>query len=221
VAGHSTDPALAARLFEALAHTSAPPGDEESGLIVGRYLAQGDVAGARALWLLLLPPGAGLPTTLVYNGDFRPQPGAPPFNWRLIQSEGATAEFVPAADGAAALHVLAPAARNAAAAEQLLTLRPGAYRLSGLALVEPGVSGDQFSWRVTCVGRTSDGAAEVRQGSGAAGWRPFAVDFRIADQGCGAQWLALGGLAHDGFQPAESWYRGLKIEPLRAAGPSA
>jgi hypothetical protein len=217
LAGHSADPALAARLFEALARTPAPPSDEESGYIVGRYLAQGDLAGARALWSRLLPPGSGPTTSLVYNGDFRPRPGAPPFNWQLVQSDGANVEIVPAADGSSALHVVAPAAKNAAAAQQLLVLPPGAYRLSGVALVEPGLAGDQFSWRVICAGQAGGGGAEVRQGSGAEGWRSFAVDFQIADHGCGAQWLTLEGLAHEGFQPAEAWYRGLDIQPLPAA----
>jgi hypothetical protein len=217
LASHSADPAVAARLFEALARTSAPPSDVESGYIVGRYVAQGDLAEARSLWSRLAPRGAGPTTTLVYNGDFRPWPGAPPFNWQLIQSEGASVEFIPAADGAPALHVLTPAAKNAMAAEQLLTLRPGAYRLSGLASVEPGPTGDQFSWRITCMGEAGVNATEVRQGGGEAGWRPFAVDFQIPDQGCQAQWLALVGLAHTGFQPAEAWYRGLSVVPLAAA----
>jgi hypothetical protein len=212
---------VAARLFEALAHTSAPPSDVESGYIVGRYVAQGDLAGARSLWSRLAPPGAGPTTTLVYNGDFQPRPGAPPFNWQLIQSEGANVEITPAADGAPALHVVAPAAKNAMAAEQLLTLRPGAYRLSGLASVEPGPTGDQFSWRVICMGEAGANVTEVRQGGGEAGWRPFAVDFQISDQGCQAQWLALVGLAHGGFQPAEAWYRGLNIQPAPLAPPAS
>jgi hypothetical protein len=214
LAQHAADPAVAARVFEALAQTSAPPTDEESGYIVGRFVAQGDFTGALAIWSRLLPAGAEPATGIIYSGDFRPRPGAPPFNWQLIQSDGATAEIITAADGAPALHVVTPAAKNEAAAAQLLTLRPGAYRLSGAALIEPGPTGDQFSWRVTCVGAAGGAAADVRQGSDASGWRPFTVDFQVADQGCNAQWLILEGLAHEGFQSAEAWYRDLAVRPL-------
>jgi hypothetical protein len=215
LAGRSLDLAAAARVFEALAATRAPPTDEESGYLIGRYVAQGNYADARTLWSRLLPRGTAPGRTLVYNGDFRKLPGAPPFNWQLAPSEGEIVEITPAADGAPALHVTAPAPKDVAAAEQLLTLPPGVYRLSGMALVEPGVSGDLFSWRVECVARSAGGGvAEARQASGPIGWRPFAIDIRVAAPGCDAQWLRLVGLAHNGFEPAEAWYRGRRIEPL-------
>jgi hypothetical protein len=206
-------PADAARVLLALAATPTPPRNEESAYLINRYVAQGDFVGARDLWTRLLPHDAP-DNTLVYDGDFRPAPGAAPFNWRLIQSDGATAEMLPAADGRPALHVVSPAEKNVAATEQLLTLPPGAYRLSGMALVEPGRSGDLFTWRLTCVTQGDADAAEARQSSGAAGWRAFAVNFRIPDHGCGAQWLRLEGLAHLGLEPAEAWYRGINITPL-------
>lgn len=214
LAGRSADPADAARLFEALAVSATPPTDEESGYIVERYVAQGDFRDARALWARLLPRGVHLSGGLVYNGDFRAAPGAPPFNWRLMQNDGASAEMTPASDGAPALHVLAPATTNTVVAAQLLSLSPGSYRLSGVALVEPGQTGDLFAWRLGCVSQGATSVAEVRQADGSAGWRPFSVAFQVPAQGCDAQWLALVGLAHEGFQQAEGWYRGLAIQPL-------
>lgn len=216
VAWRSSDPADAARLFDALAATSAPPTDVESGYLVERYVSQGDYKDAKAVWTLLLPRGAPRVDGLIYNGDFRPLPGAPPFNWRLVETDGASVEITPAADGAPALHVVAPAAKNAEAAAQLLDLSPGSYRLSGVALVEPGQTGDLFSWRVGCVAQTNAGVAEARQGSGVSGWRPFTVAFAVPAQGCDAQWLALEGLAHAGMEPAEAWYRGLTIRSISA-----
>ena len=213
-AGGAADPADAARLFEALAVSATPPTDEESGYIVERYVAQGDFRDARALWARLLPRGVHLSGGLVYNGDFRAAPGAPPFNWRLMQNDGASAEMTPASDGAPALHVLAPATTNTVVAAQLLSLSPGSYRLSGVALVEPGQTGDLFAWRLGCVSQGATSVAEVRQADGSAGWRPFSVAFQVPAQGCDAQWLALVGLAHEGFQQAEGWYRGLAIQPL-------
>jgi hypothetical protein len=216
LAEHAPDPAVPARLFLALAATAAPPTDEDASNIVSRYVAQGDYAGARALWVRLLPrgaaPAAGQP---VYNGDFRPLPGGAPFNWRLTQSEGVTAETIAAGDGALALHVLTPAAKDAVAADQLLTLAPGAWRLTGMARIEPGQSGEVFAWLVACLGQTSAPIAEARLAAGVAGWRPFSIDFTVPpDKACSAQWLRLEGLAHSGFEPAEGWFRGLRVQPI-------
>ena len=211
---HAPDPAVPARLFLALAASPIPPTDEDSSNLVSRYVAQGDYAEARALWLRLLPHAAvKTPGPLLYNGDFRPLPGAAPFNWRLIQTEGATAEVLPAADGAPALHVLGPAAKDAAAADQLITLPPGAWRLTGRVLIEPGLTGDLFAWRISCVAQLAIPIAEARQVGGQGGWRVFAADFQVAP-GCQAQWLRLFGLAHTGFEPAEAWYRGLSLQAL-------
>ena len=216
VAWRSADPADAARLFASLAATSAPPTDVEGGYLVERYVSLGDYKDAKSVWTWLLPRGAPRGDGFIYNGDFRPLPGAPPFNWRLVETDGASVEITPAADGAPALHVVAPAAKNADAAAQLLDLPPGSYRLSGAALVEPGQTGDLFSWRVGCVAQTNAGVAETRQGSGVSGWRPFSIAFAVPAQGCDAQWLALEGLAHAGMEPAEAWYRGLTIRPIGA-----
>jgi hypothetical protein len=213
LAWQASDPGVAARLFLALAAGPIPPTDEDDANLIGRYVGKGDYAGARALWMRLLPRGSAGAADRVYNGDFRPAPGAAPFNWRLTQSEGVTTETVPAADGARALHVLAPAAKNTAAAEELISLPPGTYRLIGSALVEPGLTGDLFAWRVSCVAQPDTPIADVRQSSGSIGWRPFSADFQVG-QGCVAQWLRLQGLAHSGFEPAEAWYRGLAIQPL-------
>jgi hypothetical protein len=215
------DPGVAARLFLALAAGPIPPTDEDDANLIGRYVGQGDYSVARALWMRLLPRGSVGAADLVYNGDFGPAPGAAPFNWRLIQSGGVTAEIVPAADGAPALHVLAPAAKNTAAAEELISLPPGTYRLSGRALVESGLTGDLFAWRVSCVAQPDTPIVEVRQASGSMGWRAFSADFQVG-QGCVAQWLRLEGLAHTGFEPAEAWYRGLAIQPIagKVSGPN-
>jgi hypothetical protein len=217
LAWRAADPAVASRLFLALAASPVPPTDEDDANLVGRTISQGDYAGARALWTRLLPRGTAR-GDLVYDGDFRPAAGAAPFNWRLIQAEGVTAEAVPAADGAPALHVLTPAARNATAAEQLISLPPGLYRLSGRALIEPGQTGDLFSWRVSCVAQPDTPIAEARQAAGATGWRAFSADFQVS-QGCPAQWLRLEGLAHSGFEPAEAWYRSLAVQPLTSKIP--
>lgn len=210
----AVDPADAARVFEALAATPAPPKDSETGQLINRYVGHGDYRVARALWFRLLPRDAGRTDAKIYNGDFRSLRGVPPFNWRLIQSNDASAEYDRAADGFPALRASASATGAATLAEQLLTLAPGAYRLSGAALAGTGPPGDLLSWRVSCVGQDDAAAAEARQGGGSAEWRAFSVDFIIPTRSCDAQWLRLVALGHDGDEPAETWYRGLAIRPL-------
>ena len=218
LAWHAPDPAVPVRLFLALVRTLTPPGDEEVTNLVNRMISQGDYVGAHALWIGMLPRKAvPAPSSLLYNGDFRPLPGGAPFNWRLVQSEGVTAERTSAGDGAPALHVLTPAAKDAPAAEELLNLAPGDYRLSGLARIEPGQSGGVFDWVVACIGQTNAPLAHAGLRADAPGWRPFSVEFTVPDHGCGAQWLQLQGLAHPGFEPAEAWFRGMRMQAL--AGP--
>ncbi|HEY7851684.1 MAG TPA: hypothetical protein VIB82_01840, partial [Caulobacteraceae bacterium] len=214
------DPPGAARLFEALAAAGDPPTEAESGVLVGRLVAQGDYGGARAEWLRLLPHGAPVGRDLIYDGGFLALPGASPFNWRLISADGANAELGKSADGASALHVQAPAARTAALAEQLLVLPPGPYRLSGKVRIEAAPSDDRFSWRVACAGRPDTALGEARQAPGAQGWRPFTADFTVPASGCPAQWLRLDGLAHEGFETTEAWYRSLRVTPLASASPA-
>lgn len=214
LAQRGPDPAVATRLFAVLATTAAPPTDAESSALIERLVAAGDIAGARASWLRLLPPGAHAPAVGVYDGDFAPAPGAAPFNWSFPVDDGAVAQEGPAGDDQPALYVRSPSEATHILASQLLLLPPGRWRLTGQVRVEPGQMGDLFAWRISCAKDAAD-LGEARVAAAAAGWRTFSGDFEIP-AGCSAQWLRLAGLAHDGFEPGEATWRGLAVRPLQA-----
>jgi hypothetical protein len=210
-ANHTDNPGDAVRLFEALAATSGPPTDAEGGAIVERVASTGDFAAARDVWRRLLPAGARAPTGGLYNGDFTSLPGAPPFNWLFPADNGAAAEEGPATDGQPALYVRSPADGQRLLAVELLTLPPGAWRLTGRVRVEPGEAGPVFAWRVGCL--NGGDLAEARLAVDPPGWRAFATDFSVP-AGCVAQRLQLFGLPHAGFEPAEAYWRGLSVQKL-------
>jgi hypothetical protein len=207
------DRRLPARALEMLAASKAPPTREEMARLVDRYVSDQDYQGARQLWVAMLsgerPAAIG-----VYNGAFSSLPALPPFNWRLNESEAASVEFGHDDDGRSALHLLARQASSAALAEEALVLPPGRYRLSLSARADPGVSGELFAWRLACAEGDRAPLAEIRQAGGPAGWRTFAADFQIPRGGCGAQWLRVFALPHEGFQPAEAWHRDLSVTKL-------
>jgi hypothetical protein len=211
ITARGADPAVSRVIFHALEATRAPPTDAEIAGLLGRLLADQDYGSAREVWRSSLRSGRE-PVGEIYDEDFQGLPGAPPFNWRLTDADGAVAELERAADGSGALHVLAPAVRTALLAEQLLTLGPGAYRLSGESLVQAETPGDRFSWAVICAPPSETALAEVRQGGGGAGWQAFSVVFTVPAERCGAQWLRLSGLAHDGFDRSEGTYKKLRLQ---------
>lgn len=218
LAQHAPAPATAAGVFAALAATSAPPTDAESSALIGRMVEAGDIAGAHAAWLRLLPRSVRPAASGVYDGDFAPAPGAAPFNWRFPAADGAIAQESPAGDDLPALYVRSPAQETHPLAEQLLLLPPGAWRLAGRVRIEPGLSGDLFAWRIVCASGQTLG--EARVAAEPAGWRGFATDFQ-APAGCPAVWLRLDGLAHEGFEPGEATWRGLAVQPLQVPAAAA
>jgi hypothetical protein len=214
LAQRGPDPAAAARVFAVLATTDSPPTDAESSALIGRMVAAGDIAGAHAAWLRLLPTGARAPGVGVYDGDFAPVPGAAPFNWILQSDDGAIAQEGPAGDDRPALYVRSPPEATHTLASQMLLLPPGRWRLTGRVRVEPGQDGDLFAWRIACAGGSDLG--ETRVGATPTGWRTFAGEFDVP-AGCPAQWLRLFGLAHEGFEPGEATWRGLAVQPIQGA----
>lgn len=224
LAGQSADETLALHVFAALAATAAPPTDRETENFINRLVNNGDYLAARDAWKRKPSRGAG---ALLVNGDFQAGRGPPPFNWRLATQDGADgagAQFDVAPDGFAALSVQSPPTGAPSLAEQLLVLPPGPWRLTGAVLFEPGPGGAVFSWQVVCAPQPAGTPAaaplpdpilaESRQESGPAAWRPFAVTFTVPPAGCPAQWLRLNGLSHEGFDPANAWFRGLRLTPV-------
>jgi hypothetical protein len=204
------DIGAARAVYAGLAATRAPPTGEELGYLLARLVADGDYRGARALW--------GRPGAALYDRRFQGLGGPPPFNWRLTDDHAAVAELARTPDDGPALHVQSPAESTTGLAEQLLVLPPGAYHLTGEVLVESGPAANAFSWSVTCLPGGDPLGADAEGASDPAAWKAFAIDIQVPARGCGAQWLRLSGLAHEGFEMGSAWYRDMRLMgPLRGA----
>jgi hypothetical protein len=136
---------------------------------------------------------AGLPASTdakgVHDGRFQGLPGAPPFNWAIIEGTAGTAELSPAP----ALQVDYFGRETADLVRQLMTLRPGRYRLQFRA--EGNAKGDdsRVGWRVVCAASNIQ-LAEVALRDVTASPRTIAGEFNVPAD-CPAQSLRLTGTA--------------------------
>lgn len=164
------------------------------GVMVDTLVASGDLGQARALWArsAKLDRNA-LP--LLFDANFKNGAPPPPFNWALTSSTVGIAERQ-----SGRLHVIFYGQSDGPLARQLLTLSPGAYRLSAPAGNGSGET-SQLRWTVRCTG---DKGAEFASAPVAAQGLDFAVP-----AGCAGQWLELAGRAGDVGSETE-----IRIGPL-------
>jgi hypothetical protein len=97
-----------------------------------------DYAGLLKLWQRTLPSPAPEPPDGLYDGSFRGLPGGAPFNWSLSGTSNGSAERtdLSGAPAPTGLVVSQSGFTGGTYAEQLMLLRPGAYRLELDALSE-------------------------------------------------------------------------------------
>lgn len=217
LAARSPNSAIDFAVLSGLARTSSPPTEPELSPFFDRRLAE-DHADQQAYldWLQLLPPQGLAHATSLYDGDFTGLPGPPPFNWRLGAGAGGDALRGVAPDGHSALDVTYDGFANPFLAEQLLTLGPGVWRLSG-SVQTRDASDPALRWRVVCAegkaGLLGEAAMPASQGA----WSPFQLSFTVPAEGCGAQWLRLTPTPGDHERSIEAWFRALEVR----SGPSA
>lgn len=146
-------------------------------------IRQGSFDQAHALWRRLsnVPAGA---RPLLFNGEFRSLPAAPPFNWRFTSGSAGIAE-----PGNGSMRVLHYGRETETLASQVILLQPGTYRFSiGVAgTAAPGA----LVWALTCV----PGAKAVMEMPVAEAGR-HTVSFAVPAN-CPAQRLDLIGRAND------------------------
>lgn len=121
--------------------------------------------------------------TLVFNGDFRPSPAPPPFNWAYGSGIGGIAD-----PGNGRLRILFYGKAGQTLAAQLLLLKPGAYRFN--APVNGDASAGALGWSLTCAG---NGRAIMQLPVGTGG---SSTTFSVPE-GCAAQSLQLKGSVQD------------------------
>ena len=154
------------------------------GLLLTRLVDNGEVGRAAALWSRFV--GAER-RGLVYDPEFRGQPGPPPFNWDLAASDVGAAERA----RGGGLDVEYFGRRAGPLARQLLVLRPGRYRMQFPAEGSGAAQGSRIVLQVTCRGGGAPLLNAPLQGL-ALTPRTIAHEFTVP-AGCDAQWLSFAG----------------------------
>lgn len=213
-------------LFQKLKEAGSPPSEAELvPLLRARMVAERGAAGAYNIWLQMLPEEEMLEVRPANNLDFSRDPSALPFNWNLPRSVNAFIDLQRRSDDVAGrvLRVRFGVGRvRFGAVEQVIFLRPGAYRFSG---EQKGLMSSKrgMVWQVSCypagpvAGQSSQLLGAPRT------WRPFSFDLTIPDNGrCDAQRLRL---IHDSrttseqFASGEIQFQSLAITPVEPASP--
>ena len=163
--------------------------------------------------------GAGRGVT---NGDFNDDRGLPPFDWVLIDDVGLGARVQPGAGPGnnGALFLIAEQGRGGQVASQLLTLRPGRYRLRAhVGQVEGDLMSRPLLSLVCARPVVPRGGAPTRIGElrfplARASGVQVELRFEIPGRGCAAQWLALNVSSGVDAAAAMPW-----IDAIRIQGP--
>jgi hypothetical protein len=200
------------QLFAALDARRSPPSDSQRGVILTRIAADGRYADARAVWARSVgAAGSAVP----YDGNFRKLSGPAPFNWRIAQPGSGVATMQTRPGVGSVLSAAYPSSETPTIAEQLLTLAPGAYRLTGRWRVEQPAAGAAMSWSLTCAEGAALGA--WRHGTDTPiDWTRFDLAF-VVPADCRGQWLRLSGRAGDGFGEVAVAFTGLSVSPASAS----
>ncbi len=190
LAGNAADPDL---VLEVAGPVKPNPASAEppvwQGLLLRSLVEKGDIGKARALWARFAGVSVS-ETSNVYDSGFRRLPGSPPFNWTFVSSPAGVAE--PTKTGE--LEVDYYGREGAVLASQLLSLKPGRYRIAFHASGNVPERGSSLSWRVVChPSKTEVAAIPILNLSYAA--KPIRADFMVPAENCPAQWLRLTGMS--------------------------
>lgn len=131
---------------------------------------------------------AGSPASTVRNGDFSFADNLSPFEWQL-QEDTDLGASIEQRDGAVgpALTLHASEGRSGAVAQQMITLKPGAYQLQLRTGALDQSSATPPEVAIVCVDTVSPLAASKLQASGARS--VMDLTFIVPAGGCKAQWL--------------------------------
>lgn len=200
---------VAANLSVMLQSGSAPLTDPELSQF---YLAlfEQSPAAVRAVQVRLNRPRS---QDLLANGGFGAAGTPEPFQWRLTQGAGVSAEIV--ADdlrpGDAALRVEYDGYEIDRVAQQLTFLAPGYYQLSGEARSESGSPSGQLAWRVACATGGTE-IARMTMASLRTNWQRWSMRI-VVPPSCPVQWLRLETVAGDRRSPSVVWFDRITVAP--------
>lgn len=172
--------------------------------VLAKLVDGGDVRRAHELWRRFV--GAG-ETGLVYDPEFRGEPGPPPFNWELTGNAVGAAER----GRGGGLELEYYGRQAGPLARQLLLLRPGRYRLEFQVEGSATGQGSRIVAQVACRGRDAPLLA-IRLENLTAASRKVSGDFAVPG-GCEAQWLAFNGEAVEFPTTQRARVTGLTLRP--------
>lgn len=154
-----------------------------------------DYAGLLRLWQRTLPSPAPEPPDSLYDGSFRGLPGGPPFNWTLSGNSNGSAERADLAGAPAptGLVVTQSGFNGGTYAEQLMLLRPGAYRLELDALSETDDGGASQPIHVLILCAVTGAALGDLAVPPRSAWQRVAYRFIVPAGQCAAQKIRIAG----------------------------
>jgi hypothetical protein len=179
-------------------------GGEEAKPWQGRLLTQlvesGRYDQARDAWARFT--GISAETSRLFDPDFAKQ-ALPPFGWTLASGQSGVAE----PEGTGRLNILFYGRDDLSLASQLLTLKPGRYRLSMKANWTSPLS-KSLQWTVRCLPASNQIAQIPLDRAGT-----VSGSFAVAPSGCPAQRLELSGDAPEFPQQAAVTISQLRLQP--------
>jgi hypothetical protein len=149
--GEAVAPEQARELLE-LVKARQPDADffPEQGIYIQALIRSGRAAEARETWLATLPPADRARSELLFDGSFTGLQAPQPFGWRLQGTEAGRAEMVPSGNQSH-LDVAYFGGNSVLLAEQVLTLKPGTYRISFKAKSDGGIKSGALYWTLSCL----------------------------------------------------------------------
>jgi len=181
-------------------------GGEQDVAWQSRLLAQmvgaGHVELARATWARFT--GGSAEPDQLFDPEFGKRT-LPPFGWTLASGPAGVAE----PEGGGRLHALFYGRDDLALAWQILTLKPGRYRLS--MKVEATPSPNALHWTVKCLPSSNEVGLVALDRSGS-----LSTTFAVPPANCAAQRLELSGAAQQIPQRADVTISQFRLQPEAA-----
>lgn len=180
---------------------------------MARLVSIGAFEDAQKVWRHVARPDS-VGRSLLIDGSFEQGGQLPPFAWQLVDEPGLAAVSEPrqGAKGRRALSLLAQSGRAGTVAKQLVLLKPGSYRLSGIAGQVPGDAAERPTVSLACAASPDQPVLAIKLPAGEEP-RRFTGKFAIT-RGCPAQWLAITAAAEAEPREQPSWIDALAITRL-------
>jgi len=196
------DPRTAQRIFAALREIGQPAATAELSLLIERYLKDGAVDQAYAVWLSNLDGAELQKVKLVYDGGFDQPIRGLRFDWTLTPAEGLSVRQFPrnTASMDQSLQIdFASFRGDFAHLSQILRLKPGRYQLGGEVRSEDFQSATGLVFRLYCMkGGKLQPLAETAPLPQSSQWMAFSRGFAVPPADCPDQLLRLESRAKGG-----------------------